>query len=208
MVLKGKQQRFVDEYLIDLNATQAAIRAGYSPKRAYAMGHENLKKPEVASAIQSAISERAARVEITQDMVLQRWWQIATVDVNDLVEYRRGPCPECYGGLPAQGVDRPDESCRQCKGEGHSHVHVHDSRELKGAARIVYNGVQVGRDGIKVLTLDRDKALENVARHLGMFVDRKEVTGKDGQPLIPTRPEEMTDEQLAVIAAAGSETPV
>ncbi len=50
--LTAKQQRFVDEYLIDLNATQAAIRAGYSPKSAYSIGQENLKKPEIQEAIQ------------------------------------------------------------------------------------------------------------------------------------------------------------
>ena len=50
--LTPKQQRFVDEYLIDLNATQAAIRAGYSPKTAHSIGAENLIKPEVQKAIE------------------------------------------------------------------------------------------------------------------------------------------------------------
>jgi phage terminase small subunit len=66
-----KQQRFVDEYLIDLNATQAAIRAGYSEKTAYSIGDENLRKPEIAAAIQAAMDERAERTEITADYVLQ-----------------------------------------------------------------------------------------------------------------------------------------
>jgi len=52
--LTPKQQRFVEEYLIDLNATQAAIRAGYSEKTAYSVGHENLKKPEIQKAIEEA----------------------------------------------------------------------------------------------------------------------------------------------------------
>lgn len=59
-----KQQRFVEEYLIDLNATQAAIRAGYAPKRAYSIGHENLSKPEIGSAIakqRELVSERIGR---------------------------------------------------------------------------------------------------------------------------------------------------
>ena len=65
-----KQQRFVSEYLIDLNATQAAIRAGYSEKTAYSIGQENLKKPEVAKAVIAAQAERFERTEITQDYVL------------------------------------------------------------------------------------------------------------------------------------------
>jgi phage terminase small subunit len=66
-----KQQRFVEEYLIDLNATQAAIRAGYSSKTAYAIGEENLRKPEISEAIQAAMDERSSRTEITADYVLQ-----------------------------------------------------------------------------------------------------------------------------------------
>lgn len=54
--LTAKQQRFVDEYLIDLNATQAAIRAGYSPKTAKDIGHENRTKPNISSAIEEALA--------------------------------------------------------------------------------------------------------------------------------------------------------
>lgn len=70
-MLNPKQQRFVDEYLIDLNATQAAIRAGYSEKTAAVIGAENLIKPNIAQAIQKGMNDRKARVEITQDKVLQ-----------------------------------------------------------------------------------------------------------------------------------------
>ena len=68
--LTPKQQRFVEEYLIDLNATQAAIRAGYSEKTAAVIGAENLIKPNIAKAIEEAQSKRAERTEITQDYVL------------------------------------------------------------------------------------------------------------------------------------------
>jgi phage terminase small subunit len=66
-----KQEAFVAEYLKDLNATQAAIRAGYSGKTAYSIGEENLKKPEIAAAVQEAMDKRAERTEITQDYVLR-----------------------------------------------------------------------------------------------------------------------------------------
>lgn len=68
--LSDKQQRFVDEYLIDLNATQAAIRAGYSERSAKEIGCENLTKPNIAKAIQEAFEERSKRTEVTQDYVL------------------------------------------------------------------------------------------------------------------------------------------
>lgn len=68
--LTPKQQRFVEEYLIDLNATQAAIRAGYSEKTAYSVGHENLKKPEIQKAIQEAQEILSNKTQLTVDMVV------------------------------------------------------------------------------------------------------------------------------------------
>lgn len=69
--LTDKQKRFIEEYLIDLNATQAAIRAGYSEKTAYSIGEENLKKPDIKRAIDEAQSNRSNRVRITQDDVIR-----------------------------------------------------------------------------------------------------------------------------------------
>ncbi len=70
--LTPKQQRFVEEYLVNLNATQAAVRAGYSEKTAYSVGHENLKKPEVAAAIQEAMAARSERTKADQDWIVER----------------------------------------------------------------------------------------------------------------------------------------
>lgn len=69
--LTPKQERFVQEYLIDLNATQAAIRAGYSAKTAKVIGSENLTKPAIADAINARQTKTAAKLEITQEYVLQ-----------------------------------------------------------------------------------------------------------------------------------------
>jgi len=68
--LTEKQKMFVKEYLIDLNATQAAIRAEYSEKTAYSIGQENLKKPDIQEAIQEAMNERSDKVEIRAEDVL------------------------------------------------------------------------------------------------------------------------------------------
>lgn len=82
--LTAKQQRFVEEYLVDLNATQAAIRAGYSEKTAYSVGHENLSKPEIAVAIAEAQAKRSERTRIDADWVLARLAAEADADVADL----------------------------------------------------------------------------------------------------------------------------
>ena len=69
--MTAKQTLFVQEYLVDLNATQAAIRAGYKPKNAFQTGAENLKKPKIAELVQEALAERAERTGVTQDMVIE-----------------------------------------------------------------------------------------------------------------------------------------
>lgn len=71
MKMTAKQQRFCDEYLIDLNATQAAIRAGYSKKTAYSIGVENLKKPELKKYIADRMAEKDAELIADQDEVLK-----------------------------------------------------------------------------------------------------------------------------------------
>ena len=71
MPLTPKQESFVEEYLIDLNATQAAIRSGYSEKTAHAIGQENLRKPIIAAEVARAQAERSARTNVTQDYVLE-----------------------------------------------------------------------------------------------------------------------------------------
>ncbi len=84
--LTPKQQRFVEEYLIDLNGTQAAIRAGYSEKTANEIGAENLAKPSIAKAIQDALKERSERVQIDADYVLKRLVEIDQMDVLDIMD--------------------------------------------------------------------------------------------------------------------------
>lgn len=86
MALTLKQKRFVVEYLIDLNATAAAKRAGYSEKTAYSIGLETLKKPEIQNAIQEAMQKRQQRTEITQDMVIQELAKLGFFDIRKLFD--------------------------------------------------------------------------------------------------------------------------
>ncbi|HFT7619600.1 TPA: terminase small subunit [Pseudomonas aeruginosa] len=86
MALTKKQRLFVDEYLIDLNATQAAIRAGYSTRRATEIGYRLLQRPEVAQAIQAAMAERSKRTEVEADYVIRRLREIDEMDVLDILE--------------------------------------------------------------------------------------------------------------------------
>lgn len=199
--LTPKQARFVKEYAIDMNATQAAIRAGYSAKTAMAIGPENLKKPIVAAAIADGQRSLAVKAEISAVDVLKRWAEIATADPNELIQHRRAPCRHCNGkGHAHQWKTRReyDEACREaelaekpkpsqvggygysvkapinpdcpeCNGDGVGYVYAVDTRHLGRQARVLYAGVKQTKDGLEIKLHDQGKALENVARHLGMF---------------------------------------
>ena len=82
MKLTPKQARFVQEYLIDLNAAQAAIRAGYSAKTARVIGHENLTNPDIAAAIEKAMAERAERTRLTADWVIDELRKLAGANMD------------------------------------------------------------------------------------------------------------------------------
>lgn len=84
--LTPKQQRFVEEYLIDLNATQAAIRAGYSEKTAKSIGQENLTKPDIQKAIEEAQNKRTEQTQIDSAYVLKRLVEIDQMDVLDIMD--------------------------------------------------------------------------------------------------------------------------
>lgn len=83
--LTDKQKRFIEEYLIDLNATQAAIRAGYSEDTAKEMGYENLTKPHIQEAIQQAKNQRSERTQITQDDVLNGLLEVIAMSTGKKV---------------------------------------------------------------------------------------------------------------------------
>lgn len=95
--LTPKESRFVDEYMVDLNATQAVIRAGYSAKSARQIASENLSKPHIQAAIANARAEQQQRTKIEADRVLTEAWNIVTADPRELVELRVGCCRHCYG---------------------------------------------------------------------------------------------------------------
>lgn len=157
MALTPKQQRFVSEYLIDLNATAAAIRAGYSQRTAYSTGHDCLKKPEIAAAIQAAMKEREQRTHITQDRVLQELARLAFSDIrrafNDDGTLKAPKDMDADTAAALAGIDTTSE--------------VRRSDDGSGAATVITKKIKV---------FDKGTALTLAMRHLGMLTDRAEVT--------------------------------
>lgn len=168
--LTDKQKRFVDEYIVDLNATQAAIRAGYSKKNPDRIGAQLLGKTWVAQAVREAQAERGKRLEITADQVLKKWWQLVNADPRELVQYLRGPCDSCWDDDDPH--EEPNKQCTRCRGYGRGKLIVSDTRNLSDDALALFAGIKIGKDGLEVKMHDKAAALVNVARHLGMFIDR------------------------------------
>ncbi|MGI6078863.1 MAG: terminase small subunit [Fastidiosipilaceae bacterium] len=217
------QKMFVKEYLIDLNATQAAIRAGYSPKHANKQAQNLMLREDIQKAIQKEMQKREQRTEITADKVLQQWWDIATANPNDIICLRRVCCRHCYGkdfefqwrdkkeyeqaikaadatakanetppiypsnagGYGFNRLLRPNPDCPYCAGEGQPELHIKDTRDLDPKARLLFAGVKQTRDGFEVKMRDQDKAMENVAKHLGMFTEKHELNANVTFDIVP-----------------------
>ena len=158
--LTDKQKRFVEEYLVDLNATQAAIRAGYSAKNADKIGHELLGKTRVSEAIQEAMDSRSARTEITQDMILR---ELARVAFSNGTDFARVVSRE----TPTTIVDE-EGNPQQVMGTVQS-VRILDTDTVDPEKRAAIASIKEGKYGIEVSSYDKVKALELLGKHLGMF---------------------------------------
>lgn len=167
-MLNNKQKRFCQEYIIDLNATQAAIRAGYKEKTAYSQGQRLLKHVEIQKNIQKAQEKRSIRTEITQDMVLKELAKIGFTDMRN------------YSTWGSNGVilKQSDEL----------------TPEQTAAISEVSETISKNGGSIKFKLHDKVSALEKIGRHLGMFNDKLQLDGdikfemilvdgkKDGKP--------------------------
>jgi phage terminase small subunit len=156
--LTAKQARFVDEYLIDLNATKAAERAGYSVRTAYSIGQENLTKPEIMTAIAARQAERAKRTGIDADWVLARLADEADADVADIYDDDGNIKPVNQWPLVwRRGLVAGVEVEELFEGRGEERQHM-------GFVR-------------KVRLSDRLKRLELIGKHIGVqaFKERVEV---------------------------------
>ena len=149
IILTPKQKRFIDEYLIDLNATKAAIRAGYSKQTACFIGYENLTKPQIKDAIREAQGYLSRRTEVTQERVIAELAAIAFSNIGDVISW----------GPDGVSVKRADEL----------------SPEILSAIADVSKSSSREGGMLRVRLYDKLKALELLGRHLGLFTEKVEV---------------------------------
>jgi phage terminase small subunit len=172
MALTAKQERFVQEYLIDLNATQAAIRTGYSERTAYSQGQRLLKDVEVAEAVKMGQDERAERTEITSDRVLTELAKLGFADIRKAINWQANVVGMVEGEDGEQRLAVTNQVC------------IIDSDKIDDdTAAAIAEISQTDKGGLKVKFHDKRAALVDIGRHLGMFKDKVEHSGPDGGPI-------------------------
>lgn len=228
--LTPREEVFIEEYLVDLNPYRAAKAAGYSESMARSKAFQWVKNPDVKpflyKKVKEAMNERSVRTGITADRVLERYWQMATADPNELMQMRRLNCRHCHGidhqfqwkdeaeyeaalseaaaeeaamqeqlpdyrgvmptdegGYGFNPIGEPHEECPRCYGEGKLDVYFADTRNLSPHAQALYAGIKQTKEGLEIKINDQKAALDQVARHLGMFNDKLTLKGDAENPL-------------------------
>lgn len=161
-----KQERFCEEYLIDLNATAAAKRAGFSAKSAMEQGYALINKPQVKAKISELKMARSERTEITADRVLAELGRVAFADLGKAYSAKGDLLP-----VP----DMPDD-IRLVLAGADIHMDITD-------------GVEVGETR-KIKLLDKLRALELIGKHLKLFTEKVEHSGKFSLEDLVTNPKE------------------
>lgn len=172
--LTDKQSAFVDEYLVDLNATAAAGRAGYSDPN---YGRQLVTKPNVASAISSAMEKRSVRVEVTADDVLRELARIGFADVRDLFEWDE----ESASFVPSRDLTADQAAAIQ-------------SVKAKTTHYVREDGERETKIELELRTHDKLAALREIGKHLGI-AQKHEHSGKI-QHEHTVQVEDLTDEEL------------
>lgn len=163
--LTDKQEKFCNEYLIDLNATQAAKRAGYSEKTAHSIGFENLIKPEIQDRLAELKKELAKKVEVTAEMLTREWKKIAFSKFSDIhnswIERKR------FEDIKEENPDILD-----C-------IEFIDTKILKKNIGSSESPEIVDVEHIKIKLFSKERALENLGKRTGYYeLDNKQKSPK------------------------------
>lgn len=165
--LTPKQERFCQEYLVDLNATQAAIRAGYAKKAAYAIGAENLRKPQIAEAISEGRKSLADKAGVTAEAVVAELAKLGFSNMEDFMEVDDGGRT---ARLDLSALTREQAAA---------------IKELTVEETLMAGQEESGviKRTSKLKLADKQAALTALGKHLGLFPTKVEHSGPDGEPL-------------------------
>ena len=172
--LTPKQMRFVDEWLIDFNGKQAAIRAGYSAKTAEATAARLLRNVKVQAEIARRQKDLQRRTEVSQERVVKELARVAFADATDYVQ------------VETRTVEKNDGTELS-----YQTVTLTETAELSADQRAAIAGIKQGTNGVEVKLHDKIKALELLGRHIGMFNDKLEVKATVENPFAGLSTEEL-----------------
>lgn len=165
--LTAKQQRFVEEYLVDMNATQAAIRAGYSAKTAEQGGAQLLGNIKVAAAVKEGRERLAQKAGVTAEKVVAEYAKLGFANMLDYIRV--------VDGSPVVDMSTINRDMGAAIGEVTSEVYMERTGDPENPVEPVKR--------TKFKLADKKGALDSLARHLGMFTERHEHSGPDGGPI-------------------------
>jgi phage terminase small subunit len=163
--LNPRQKRFVAEYLVDLNASQAAIRAGYSPRCAKVQASRLLRAGSVAEAVATAQAELAEKIGVTVERIVMELARIGFSDIRDVVQWRSVPAvsDRLEGDNDARAINV---------------IEVKNADELTPAAAAAIAELSLQPSGrVRVRLHDKRAALVDLGKHLGMFAAHREQAG-------------------------------
>jgi len=163
--LTEKQIRFCQEYIIDLNATQAAIRAGYSENSAVDIGCENLDKPNITQYVQELLDQRAARTKATADFAISEIYHLISFDPNEV--FNEDGTLKLIKDIP-RNIRKAISS-----------IEVDEIWEGRGKDR-----KQIGETK-RIKFWDKTRTIELLSKHLKLLTDKHEFAGPGGTPLLP-----------------------
>lgn len=169
MALTAKMKQFAKEYIVDLNATQAAIRAGYSKKTAKSIGQENLTKPDLQRYIQKLMDERSQRTQITADRVLEEY---AKIGFSNIADYLKVEQTDVVIDFVGEGEDK------QPIMQAITNVRIFETDTVERSKLDAVAEIKQTKEGISLKLHDKKGALDSIARHLGMFKDKVEHSGE------------------------------
>ena len=167
MQITPQQELFVRQYVLDLNATKAVLRSGYAKKNARQQGSYLLSKPDIQAAIKARLERRFEKVDIKTDEVLRQIRRLAFANLEGVIEIRNG------------------------------RTYIADTTSLTKDQMACISEIKETAEGIQVKLISREKMIELLGRHMGMFMDKLEHSGT--LKVAHT----MTDAELERIAAGG-----
>ena len=199
--MNEKQKRFCEEYIIDLNATQAAKRSGYSQNRSQEIGYQLLQKTEIQDYIAELRREQQEKVKVKVEDIIKQYLALGMYDIKDYYEdvyimdyisskdltgirckkkYGRELYPEDFDQLPVRYKKYYQPYSRLKRFD-----------RMTKEQRIAIQGIKYDKSGNMILQLsNKQAAMDSLAKHLGMFIDKQQVehTGQVVQRIIKVNP--------------------